>query len=125
MCFALRLHMSAAPTRGGLTQALGPMKTHDDVRQAFDNETVVNASKEELEQLLLAVGRARVLDPANQARSAEMGETMRQLLAARQSESMHTQALSVARIALWVSALALLASLAEVLVALGIIAPIN
>jgi hypothetical protein len=76
------------------------MKTHDDVRQAFDNGTVVNASKEELEQLLLAVGRARVLDPANQARSAEMGETMRQLLAARQSESMHTQALSVARIAL-------------------------
>lgn len=101
------------------------MKTYDEVLQAFNNETVVNASKEELEQLLLAVGRARVLDPANQARCAEMGETMRQLLAARQSESMHTQALSVARIALWVSALALLASLAEVLVALGIITPVN
>jgi hypothetical protein len=25
MCFTLRLHMSAAPTQGGLTQALGPM----------------------------------------------------------------------------------------------------
>ena len=101
------------------------MKTHDDVRQAFDSGTVVDASKEELEQLLLAIGRARVLDPANQARSAEMDETMRQLLAARQSQSMHSQALSVARIALYVSAFALVASLLQVLVALNIIAPIT
>ena len=43
------------------------MKTYDDVRNAFDNGTVVNASKEDLEQLLIAVGQARVLHPANQA----------------------------------------------------------
>ena len=29
MCFALRLHMSAAPTQGGLTQALGGRKALD------------------------------------------------------------------------------------------------
>ena len=29
MCFALRLHMSAAPTQGGLTQALGGRKAFD------------------------------------------------------------------------------------------------
>jgi hypothetical protein len=28
MCFTLRLHMSAAPTQGGLTQALAPMRNN-------------------------------------------------------------------------------------------------
>jgi cell division protein FtsX len=36
-----------------------------------------------------------------------MGETMRQLLAARQSEAMHSQALRVSKVALWVSVVAL------------------
>jgi TPR repeat protein len=31
MCFTLRLHMSAAPPQGGLTQALGPMKSYDEL----------------------------------------------------------------------------------------------
>ena len=101
------------------------VKTYDDVRAAFDAGTVVDASKQELEQLLLAVGRARVLDPANQARAAEMGETMRQLLAARQSESMHAQALSVSRLALWVSLIALLASIAQIAVALNLVGPLQ
>ena len=100
-------------------------KTYDDVRAAFDGGTVVDAPKEELEQLLLAVGRARVLDPANQARAAEMGETMRQLLAARQSEAMHAQALSVSRLALWVSLVALVASLVQAAAALNLVAPLK
>ena len=100
-------------------------KTYDDVRAAFDGGTVVDASKEELEQLLLAVGRARVLDPANQARAAEMGETMRQLLAARQSQAMHAQALSVSRIALLVSLVALIASLIQAAAALNLVAPLK
>ena len=97
------------------------MKTYDDVREAFDSGSVVDASKEDLVQLLLAVGRARVLDPANQARAAEMGETMRQLLAARQSEAMHSQALSTSRIALVVSVIALVASIGQLLAELDII----
>ena len=97
------------------------MKTYDDVRDAFDKGTVVTASKEDLEQFLIAVGQARVLDPVNQARASEMGETMRQLLAARQSQAMHSQALSVARIALIVSVIALAASIVQVLAALGML----
>jgi hypothetical protein len=102
-----------------------PPKHYDDVRAAFDEGTVVNASKSELEQLLLAVGRARVLDPANQARAAEMGETMRQLLAARQSEEMHSQALRVSRVALWVSLAALIASLVQAAVSMNLVAALK
>lgn len=98
-------------------------KTYDDVRAAFEGGTVVDASKIELEQLLLAVGRARVLDPVNQARAAEMGETMRQLLAARQSEAMHAQALSISRLALWISLVALAASIVQAAAALNLVAP--
>ena len=100
-------------------------KTDDDVRFAFDSGTVVDASKEEPEQLLLAVGRERVLHPANQARAAEMGETMRQLLASRQSEATHAQALSVSHLALWVSLIALVASLVQVAAALSFVAPLK
>jgi hypothetical protein len=100
-------------------------KHYDDVRAAFDDGSVVTATKVELEQLLLAVGRARVLDPANQARASEMGETMRLLLAARQSEEMHGQALGVARAALWISIAALVASLVQAAAALNIVPPVR
>lgn len=92
-------------------------KTYDDVVEAFRSGTVVGASKSELEQLLLAVARARVLDPINQATASQMGETMRQLLAARQSAEMHSQAIRISKLALWVSALALIASVLQVVVA--------
>ena len=85
-------------------------KSYDDVRGAFDNGTVVDASKQELEQLLLSVGRVRILNDANQARAAEMGETMRQLLAARQSEEMHDKSMRIAVIALIISIAALFCS---------------
>lgn len=35
-------------------------KTSDDVRSAFDNGTILEASKEDLEQLLLANCRAQI-----------------------------------------------------------------
>ncbi|GAB2523981.1 hypothetical protein [Lysobacter humi (ex Lee et al. 2017)] len=92
-------------------------KTYDDVRIAFDTGSVAEASKVELEQLLLAIGRERIQDPINQARASQMGETMRQLLAARQSQEMHGQALRISKLALWVSALAFVASLAQLAVA--------
>lgn len=100
-------------------------RTYDDVRDAFDKGTVLSASKAELESLLIAVGRARVVDPSNQARAAEMGETMRQLLAARQSEASHSQAMAVAKVALWVSVVALLASALQLIVSLNIVGPLE
>jgi hypothetical protein len=92
-------------------------KTYDDVLAAFRDGTVISAPKSELEQLLLAVARARVLDPINQATASQMGETMRQLLAVRQSAEMHGEAIRISKLALWVSALALVASLLQLLVA--------
>lgn len=82
-------------------------KTPDDVRKAFDTGSIVDATKEELEQYLLANGRSRIQNPINQARASEMGETMRQLLAARQSQQMHSQALNIAKAALIISIVAL------------------
>lgn len=35
-------------------------KTYDDVRAAFDDRTVISASKSELEELLMALGEARM-----------------------------------------------------------------
>lgn len=60
-----------------------PQKTYDEVRKAFDTGSVVDATKKELEELLLANGRARIFAEENRARAIEIGETMRQLLAAR------------------------------------------
>jgi len=99
--------------------------TYDDVRAAFDSGSVINASKEELEQLLIAVGKARILHDANQARAAEMGETMRQLLAARQSQEMHGQALRISKVALWFAVLAFVAALVQAGVAMNVIAPLE
>lgn len=100
-------------------------RTYDDVRAAFDSGNVVTASREELEQLLLAIGRARILNDANQARAAEMGETMRQLLAVRQSQEMHGQALRISKVALWFAVGAFIVSLVQAVVALNIVAPLG
>lgn len=86
----------------------GPRKTYDDVSQAFTTGSVLTAKKEDLEQLLLAIASARILSEENRAAASQRGETVRQLLAVRQSEQMHGQAMTVARVALIVS----LASLA-------------
>ncbi len=83
-----------------------PIPSYDEVRSAFDDGSIINASKEDLELFLIANGQARILHPANQARASEMGETMRQLLAARQSQEMHSEALRISKVALWVSVFA-------------------
>ena len=91
-------------------------KTHDELRQAFDNGTIVDASKEDLEQYLLANGRAQIKSDENRARNAEMGETLRQLLAARQSQELHSHATRISKIALIISIISLLATLAQTLI---------
>lgn len=58
-------------------------KMLDDVQAAFDTRRVLNCSKKELEQLLVAAGAETISDPATRARAREMSETMRQLLEAR------------------------------------------
>jgi hypothetical protein len=70
-----------------------PIPSHDEVRSAFDSGKILTATKEELELFLVANGQARILHEANQTRASEMGETMRQLLAARQSQEIHTEVL--------------------------------
>lgn len=93
-------------------------KTYDDVRIAFDNGTVADASKAELEDYLLAIGRARILSEENRARAREMGETLRQLLAARQSQELHSEAMRISKTALIVAVVALLVAIAQLVVPL-------
>jgi hypothetical protein len=95
-----------------------PIPTHDEVRSAFDSGKILTATKDELELFLVANGQARILHEANQARASEMGETMRQLLAARQSQEMHSEALRISKVALIVSVFALVAGLASAVASL-------
>src|SRR5437899_2997764 len=78
-------------------------KTYSDVQSAFENHEILQSSKSDLEQFLLAIAMTRVLDPANQIRTTEMGDTIRLLLAARQSQQMHSQSSKVSCIALIIS----------------------
>lgn len=94
------------------------MKSYNDVCQAFDSESVLTASKQELEDYLLAIGRAQIVNVDHQARAREMGETLRQLLAARQSQEMHGEAMRLAKIAFVVALVALLVTAAQLIIAL-------
>ncbi len=88
-------------------------KTYDDVRNAFDSGRILEATRTELEQLLLALGRESTTDIARQARAAEMGRTMRQLLAAKRNEELQRRPSRVAALALLVALAALLSSGAQ------------
>jgi len=70
-------------------------KTYSDVQSAFESHEILQSSKSDLEQFLLAIAMTRVLDSANQIRTTEMGDTIRLLLAARQSQQMHSQSSKV------------------------------
>ena len=93
-------------------------KTHDDLRHAFEKGTILDASKEDLEQYLLVNGSAQIKSDENRARNAEMGETLRQLLAARQSQELHSHAMCISKIALFISLAALLVAVAQFLLPL-------
>ena len=53
------------------------------MQAAFESRRVLNCSRSELEQLLVAVAAEAPADAAGQARAREMGDTMRQLLVAK------------------------------------------
>jgi len=85
-------------------------KTYSDVQSAFESHEILQSSKSDLEQFLLAIAMTRVLDSANQIRTTEMGDTIRLLLAAHQSQQMHSQSSKVSCIALIISVAALICS---------------
>jgi hypothetical protein len=58
-------------------------RTFKDVQDAFESRRVLKCSARELEELLVVAAADAPTDPAGQARAREMGETMRELLAAK------------------------------------------
>lgn len=108
-------------------------KTPDDVRKAFANRSILNASRQELQEFLVANVQYRILNEANRARASEMGETMRELLVVRQSEEVARRseelarqshesqktATRISRTALWIAFGAFLASVLQLFVMLA------
>jgi hypothetical protein len=86
-------------------------KNYDDVNQAFQSGEVLKASDKELEQLLMALCTAQVLSSTNQTRSLHMGETLRGLLAVRESEARHKESQLTSKLALLVAFVALIVSI--------------
>lgn len=105
-------------------QKQSTLKTHDDLRHAFENGTILGASKEDLEQYLLVNGSAQIKSDENRARNAEMGETLRQLLAARQSQELHSHATRISKIALIISIIALLCTIVQTVIGLSSVQPV-
>lgn len=58
-------------------------RTFKDVQDAFESRRILKASRRELEELLVAAAAETPADAAGQARAREMGDTMREMLAAR------------------------------------------
>ena len=58
-------------------------RTFKDVQDAFESRRILNCSRRELEELLVAAAVDTPADAAGQARAREMGATMRELLAAK------------------------------------------
>lgn len=95
-----------------------PPKEYSEVVKAFEDSSVLTATKAELEQYLIGLGKDRILSEANRTRAAEMGETIRLFLSARQSQEMHGKSLIVARVALYVSLIALFLAGAQLLLSI-------
>ncbi len=95
-----------------------PPKEYREVVAAFESNSILTASKAELEQYLIGLGKDRVLSEENRVKAAEMGETIRLFLSARQSQEMHGQSMIVARVALYVALIALFLSAAQLLLAI-------
>ena len=98
------------------------IKEFSEVCSAFANQTVLTATKEDLEQYLLALGKDRILNETNCARASEMGDTIRLFLTARQSQTLHSQSLATSRVALYIALIALLISAAQTLVSVPAVA---
>ena len=78
--------------------------------EAFKNGTILSAGREDLERYLFALATVQIRADFNQQRAHQMGETIRLLLARKDSQESNRHALSVARAALYVSLAALVLS---------------
>lgn len=74
-------------------------KSFEEVRTAFATRSILSASPRELEELLAAVAAEPINDPAIRAQAREMGETMRQLHAAKSGKRPSRLAVAAAVIA--------------------------
>jgi hypothetical protein len=91
------------------------MKTTDDVNKAFTSGSVATANAVELAEYLIALANARIQSDINQEVANRRSETIRLLLAAKQSQDLHSQSQGTARAALFVALAALLVSALQIL----------
>jgi hypothetical protein len=92
-------------------RVVSPIDAEDEwtrMGSAFRSGTILHASREELERYLFALATVQIRADFNQQRAQQMGETIRLLLARKDSQETNRQAMIVARAALYVSIAALL-----------------
>jgi hypothetical protein len=84
-------------------------KSIEDVRAAFETRTVLQASRAELEEMLVALSSANIEDAAMRAHARGMGETLRQLLDNRRVDELRRPS-KLALVAVVLASVALLGS---------------
>lgn len=81
--------------------------TWDTIGRAFADKSVLSADRATLEDYLMVLATVQVLSGPNQQRAHQMGETIRLLLARKDSQEAHHHAMVVSIAALIVSFAAL------------------
>jgi hypothetical protein len=79
----------------------------DEMGAAFRKGAILQATRQDLERYLFALASLQVKSDENRQRAAQMGETIRLLLARKDSQESHQEALGVAHAALRVAAASL------------------
>lgn len=87
--------------------------TLEDAQTAFETGAVLRSSREELEEMLVAVCAKTIPNPEERARAGQMAETLRQLLEARRLDERHRKPSRLAAVALVLALPAFLASAAQ------------
>ena len=85
----------------------------DDLNSAFKSGAILSADREYLEAALMTLASVMIMAGHNQQRAHQMGETIRMLLARKDSQDAERRALGVARAALWVAVAALVLGAAQ------------
>ena len=87
----------------------------DEMGGAFRSGSILDADRATLERYLFALATVQVMADHNRQRAHQMGETIRLLLARKDSQEANRSAMSVARAALYVSLAALILSALQAL----------
>jgi len=91
----------------------------DRMGKAFKSGAILKAGRQELERYLFALAVVQVQAGHNQQRAAQMGETIRYLLARIDSMESERRAMKIATAALLISMIAALLAAIDVAAALG------